>query len=78
MDVVGDKVYTVYNEDNKLKSKMFDGSNQISLGDSITSKKGNNPTITVYNNIPYVLYHDSDYKSVVSRFVNINGKLCKL
>ena len=29
MDVVGDKVYTVYNEDNKLKAKMFDGSNGL-------------------------------------------------
>ena len=42
MDVVGDKVYTVYNEDNKLKAKMFDGSNWVSLGDSIINNKGNN------------------------------------
>ena len=65
MDVVGDKVYTVYNEDNKLKAKMFDGSNWVSLGDSIINNKGNNPTITVYNDTPYVLYHDSAYKSIV-------------
>lgn len=70
IDVVGDKVYTVYNEDNKLKSKIFDGSKWVNLGDSITNKEGNNPTITVYKNTPYVLYHDSDYKIVVSRFVN--------
>ncbi len=70
IDVVEDKVYTVYNEGNKLKSKIFDGSNWINLGDSIANKKGNNPTITVYKNTPYVLYHDSDYKIVVSRFVN--------
>ena len=70
MDVVGDKVYTVYNEDNKLKAKMFDGSNWVSLGDSIINNKGNNPTITVYNDTPYVLYHDSAYKSIVAKFTN--------
>ena len=70
MDAVGDKVYVVYNEDNKLKAKIFDGSSWTSLGDSIINSKGNNPTIKVYNNIVYVLYHDSSYRSVVSRFVN--------
>ena len=70
MDAVGDKVYTVYNEDNKLKSKIFDGSNWISLGDSVTNVKGNNPTITVHNNVPYILYHDYAYRSVVARFIN--------
>ena len=70
MDVVGDKVYTVYNEDNKLKAKMFDGSNWVSLGDSIINNKGNNPTIIVYNDTPYVLYHDSAYKSIVAKFTN--------
>ena len=70
MDVVGDKVYTVYNENNKLKAKMFDGSNWVSLGDSIINNKGNNPTITVYNDTPYVLYHDSAYKSIVAKFTN--------
>lgn len=70
MDVVGDKVYTVYNEDNKLKAKMFDGSNWTNLGDSVINIRGNNPTIAVHNNIPYILYHDSKYKVVVVRFRN--------
>ena len=72
MDVVGDKVYTVYNEDNKLKAKMFDGSNWTSLGECIINKRGSNPTIKVHNGIAYVLYHDSNYRSVVARFVNNN------
>lgn len=70
IDVVGDKVYAAYNEDNKLKSKVFDGSKWTNLGESIINKIGNDPTISVHNNIPYVLYHDSSYKSVVVRFVN--------
>jgi len=49
---------------------MFDGSNWVSLGDSIINNKGNNPTITVYNDTPYVLYHDSAYKSIVAKFTN--------
>ncbi|MBQ3420183.1 MAG: Ig-like domain-containing protein, partial [Romboutsia sp.] len=70
MDVVGDKVYTVYNEENKLKAKMFDGSNWINLGENIISTRGYNPTITVHNSIPYVLYHDSNYRAVVKRFIS--------
>ena len=70
MDVVGDKVYAVYNENNKLKAKIFDGSNWTNLGESIINTKGSNPTIRVYNNIVYVLYHDSNYGIKITRFVN--------
>ena len=73
MDVVSNKIYTVYNEgDNKtiLKAKMFDGSKWVSLGESIINETGSEPKIKVYNDIPYVIYNDKNYRCVVTRFIN--------
>lgn len=73
IDVVGDKVYTVYSEGKKLKAKMYDGQKWISLGDNILNESedhGDDPKIKVFNDIPYVLYHDWDDmdKVVVVKF----------
>lgn len=73
MDVVSDKIYAVYNEgdNNKiLKAKMFDGNEWVSLGENIVNEAGNDPKIKVYNNIPYVLYHDRNYRGILTRFIN--------
>ena len=75
MDVVSNKVYTVYNEgerNKKLKAKMFDGTKWINLSESVLDQKGNDPKIKVYNDVPYILYHDEKYRSVVMRFKNGN------
>ncbi|MBS5951704.1 MAG: hypothetical protein KIC47_15555 [Clostridium sp.] len=71
IDVVGNKVYTVYSEGefNKiLKSKMYDGSKWITLGDNILNEQGNEPKIKVFNDIPYVLYHDKNYRVTVVKY----------
>lgn len=71
IDVVGNKVYTVYSEGefNKiLKSKMYDGTKWITLGNNILNEQGHEPKIRVFNDVPYVLYHDKNYRSVVAKY----------
>lgn len=47
---------------------MYDGTKWIKLGDNILNEKGNEPKIKVFNDIPYVLYHDKNYRSVVVKY----------
>lgn len=79
MDVVDNKIYTVYSEGEMrkvLKAKMYDGTRWVPLGDSILNEEGFEPKIKVFNGVPYVLYHDKNYKSVVAKFQG--GKWQKL
>lgn len=74
MDVVSNKVYAVYNEgtynNKKLKARMFNGTDWVNLGDVVANEECYEPKIKVYNDIPYVLYHDRNYNAVVARFKN--------
>lgn len=71
MDVSSNKIYTVYNDgdsNRKMKSKMFDGTKWIDLSEGGIQQAGSDPKIKLYNGIPYVLYHDNKYRSVVMKF----------
>lgn len=72
MDVVNNEVYVTYTENysnNLLKVAKFDGTSWSNLGTGI-SDKCYDPKIAIYNGIPYVIYHDGDYKLVVAKFEN--------
>jgi M6 family metalloprotease-like protein len=72
MDVVNNEIYVAYTEGNyrsTLKVKKFDGTSWTNVGDSI-SNDAYEAKIKVYNGVPYVLYHDYDYKLVMVKFEN--------
>lgn len=72
MDVVNNEVYVTYKEEdnsNLLKVAKFNGTSWSNLGTGI-SDECYEPKIRVYNGIPYVIYHDYDYKLVVAKFEN--------